>query len=274
MLKIFLLFSSLLAFSKIFAAETILCSHPQVCNLLSIIYPSDKLQSSVVFVGDHHHYEPNSNVIKNFIEAPILVTGPKALHPWLTPILKKRSEKLINIDASIDINFTETYQSKSPEVLAHFWLYPDIACDFLDQYQTKFKKHKIQFEKHTTADCLKKYSSSWDELIKLSKKISTPIVLTHDALIPLLKKLNLKVFALKGSNHHEDISPNAVKSLHGETKNTEVIWIQEEGFEVPPAIKRLIKKNDKVITIDTNGKKGDDVSLVLSVLKTKLNQTL
>lgn len=239
-----------------------------------MIYPVENLQSEVIFIGDHHHYEPNSNVIKTFIQAPLLVTGPKALHPWLTAIAKKRDQSLKTIDARIDIKFSEIYQSKNTEVLAHFWLYPEIACDFLAQYQQKLKKNQIKINSVTENECLNKFKSNWNSLVLSAKKIKMPIVLTHDALIPLFKTLNLNVLALKGSNHHEEISPDAVKTLYKETKNTRLIWIQEDGFEIPVAIKRLIKNNDIIIKLDTNGKSGDDVADVIKKIALNLDKSI
>ena len=230
----------------------------------------ENLVSEVVFVGDHHHYEPNSKIIKSFIQTPVLITGPLALHPWLSPILKNRSEKLITINSAIDMKFTEIYQTKNQETLAHFWLYPDIACDILMQYQNKFRKKKISFREMAESKCLEHFSKSLQTIKNAAKNITAPLVLTHDALLPLLSHLGLKVLSLKGSGHHEEISPEAVKALHLQTKNTSVIWIQETGFETPMAIKRLIKNNDRVIQVDANGNMGENVSEVLQKIGNKI----
>lgn len=265
------IFIALFLFSKtIFANEKILCSHPQICNLLSLITAKENLSSVVVFVGDHHHYEPNATVVKTFIQAPILVTGPKALHPWLSPIVKKRAKNQITAHAEIQSKFFTKFQTKNREALAHFWIYPEIACDMLMEYQKTFRKNNISFTEISEKDCLEKFNTATLAVTKSAEKIQLPIVITHDALLPLFKNLGLKVLTLKGSGHHEEVSPSAVKSLYAETQNTPVIWIQEEGFEVPMAIKRLIKKNDHVIKIDPNGKMGENVFDTLAHIGNKL----
>lgn len=251
--------------------EKILCAHPQICNLLSIITAKENVSSVVVFVGDHHHYEPDAKVVKTFIQAPLLITGPKALHPWLNKIIKKRSSTNVTIDAKITPTFFQKYQTNNQETLAHFWLYPDIACDILMQYKNELKKINYPTKEISQYECLERFKNISLKMKAITANIKRPIVITHDALLPLFKSLNANVISLKGSSHHEEIAPKVVKTLSQELKNNSVIWIQESGFEVPHVIKKLIKKDDLVVQVDPNGKMGENIEETLNQIALKLS---
>lgn len=80
------------------------------------------------------------------------------------------------------------------------------------------------------------------------------IVLTHDALSPILVKHGLDVITLRGSHHGERLSSATLKKLHNElAKKTKVIWLLEEPLENSDQILALIRKTDHKVSINTLG---------------------
>lgn len=269
----FLLLFGFLSLTTFNLKAELLCSHPQICNLMSIGFEKSLLQSVVVTIGDHHHYEPPANVVKTFLKTPFLLAGPNALHPWLKPILLKRSKEQTTVSAVIHNQFFSDYQTKNAEALSHFWLYSDISCSFYEQYEkTLIQKNILPQQKNGKELCQKRYQNLNDELKLTLQNIKYPIILTHDALAPLLIKMGARVHSLKGSGHHEEIRPQVIKKLQDEIKAQPAVWIKESGFDIPIAVKKLIKKNDLIVNVDPNGKLGDNVEDALKELITKLKE--
>lgn len=216
--------------------------------------------------GDPHEFEPSSSEIKNFLNAKILITGPIELNPWIKKINYQRSKnsKLQTFNFSISEDLQKFYNSNNKEALSHFWLYPQIFCDFQKQLTTFniFNKNK------NYVSCNSKDIEL--EISEAFKKIKNPIVMTHDALYPLFKKYvakNINIINLKGSGHHEEISPIIIKEIY-KLSDPKIIWIIENNMAIPDALKNKIKNTDKKILIDTA--KSSDTN-DFSILKKLIN---
>ncbi len=237
-----------------------LCAHPQICNLVKELDPKIEISSAVVFVGDHHHFEPNPQDIKSLLSAKNLFHGPLALHPWLKMIIHQRStnSELKNYPLQFSKDIKKNFPKASEEALAHFWLYGKTTCEFKEQYA---KLLDLTFNRE---QCLNDFANIESELKKYFKTHLSPIVLTHDALEPLFVSLGAKIISLKGSNHHEEVSSLAIKKLLTETKAQKLTWILETGFQLPSSVQNQIQAKDHVIKIDTNGKYGQKTNAVLT----------
>lgn len=248
--KLFLFF--FLVSCKTFAFETVACSHPEICRLISHTTLNQvPTKSLIVISGDPHEFEPSSNQVKELLTAKILVVGPQELNPWIKKILYQRAKDKSIITFNLEINETISKKySTNKEPLSHFWLYPEIYCDMKKQLAEWiiFKQNKIA----TNLTC--NYESQIKSLETSLQKITTPIVLSHDALLPLLNyhsKNKLKVLTLKGSGHHDDVSPQAIKELYNALKFPKVIWVFEKNINIPTNIASKIRNTDKQINIDT-----------------------
>ena len=111
------------------------------------------------------------------------------------------------------------------------------------------------------------------ELTNTLAQIKKPVVLTHDALLPLLGTLSGKdatVVAIKGSGHHQEATPASVKKLYDALKAPTVIWIEEVGIKVPANILAKKRSTDITIDLDTANSEGLHYFQVLESLNTKL----
>lgn len=245
-----------------------LCSHPQICNLLNMLPHHKKIETAVIISGDHHHFDPNPSDIKKLIMTKELFHGPQALHPWMKTIIKQRNlnKNVINYGLTLNPQFKNDFPKATDEALSHFWLYGKIACDMLKQYEQ-------QLQLKSRENCLKNYLEIEEKLKEYFMKNKISVVLTHDALEPLFLSLGANVISLKGSNHHEEISPNAIKKLYNETKNQKLIWILETGFDIPGSVRNKIQIKDRVIKIDTMGSVNQKLTFVLENLLLQLQST-
>lgn len=279
--KAFLL-SFLLYFAHISgvnAATKISCSHPELCRLAKIIFAENNIknfefESLVKIVGDPHEFEPSTNEVKNLIKAEILVSGPIELNPWIKKINYQRSKisnvKTINIPLA-DRDYLQ-YPSESREPLAHFWLYPKIFCSLKNQMEAQLLAFgyltAIQKNQNCVAEELKIITTLQNTL----KQLKFPIILTHDALLPLFESLKSPngVVAIKGSGHHNEASPQSVKKLYDTLKAPRAIWIIEDKINVPQNILSKKRQSDLVVNLDTANSEGLEYFGVLQSLNAKL----
>ncbi len=264
-----------LANLEAFAFTTINCSHAELCKLVNLIARENKLsnlktESLVNISGDPHEYEPSTLEIKNLMNAPLLITGPNELNPWIKKINSQRakSANLKTISLLFNKDHLKAYPNASAEVLSHFWLYPKIYCSLKSQLEEDMKKNGFIITTKGTCDS----KSIEEELQKVLSKIKTPIILTHDALLPLLLQLSpsTSITAIKGSGHHEETSSKSVKRMYDALKSPVAIWVIEAGINVPSNIKSKIRKNDITLTIDTANSKNENPFSVLTELTEKL----
>lgn len=238
-------------FSSIYALE-VACTHEEVCSLVSKSFKEKLITRPLVVInGDPHEFEPTPSQIKNLLNAPILVSGPIELNPWIAKVLNERekNKKLITVSLQLKKEQQTTYQTHNTEALSHFWLYPQVYCDF-----------KNQLLHHSAFQNLTKMKDCNVENIEFSlrehlKNIQLPFILSHDALEPLLKfygPKSLNIISLKSSTHHDEVSPASIKKMYSSLNNGKVIWLIETGIDIPHNISSKIRSTDTMLKIDTS----------------------
>ncbi len=274
-----IILTTLILFSQMVFAEvtTIFCSHLEVCKLINLINlethtQNVKTENLVQISGDPHEYEPAADEIKKLIKAPTLINGPIELNPWISKVKSQRisTSGLKSVTLEFSQKDKTLYQNASLEALSHFWLYPRLFCSFKEQLERKMQEIGYPIIKHQTCD----FNTVENELKKSLKQVKFSIILTHDALMPLLNNLapkGLNIIAIKGSGHHEEVSSNAVKKMYDALKGPTVIWIIETGINVPSNIKSKIRNKDIVISIDTSSNTKQGSFPLLYELKSKLD---
>jgi ABC-type Zn uptake system ZnuABC Zn-binding protein ZnuA len=263
---IFLFFNA-----KVFADQTLYCSHPELCRMIHQI-SNVKTENLISISGDPHEYEPTITEIKKLISAPILITGPKELNPWIKKVIFQRSKipELKTISLLFDPNDYLFYPNANGETLSHFWLYPKVYCSLKNKMEKNLAQLGIALKISPACD----FKKSEDLLRSTLLKIKKPIILTHDALLPLFLDLNKdqnhQIVAIKGSGHHEEASPASIKKLYNALNSPSVVWIQETGINIPQNILNKIRPSDMVVKIDTSKGKTDEAFFVLNELSEKL----
>lgn len=268
--------------SPVWAGINISCSHPELCRLAKIVFIENQIDdfqftTLVQIKGDPHEFEPSVSEVKNLINAEVLISGPAELNPWIKKINYQRSKnkntKTINILLkSTDYNL---YPGTSHEVLSHFWLYPKIFCSIKNEMEKQFTALGYFSLKNKTQACEVEEKNITTALKETLAKMNYPLVLTHDALLPLIESLISKdkksaVTAIKGSGHHQEASSITVKKLYDVLKAPKVIWILEEKIHVPQSIISKKRADDIVINIDTANSQGLRSFQILETLNSKL----
>jgi hypothetical protein len=249
--------------------QTLFCSHPEICSMINQLSDA-KTESLVSITGDPHEYEPSILEIKKLISAPILITGPTELNPWIKKVIFQR-RKIATIQ-TVSILFDEKdyllYSQVTGEALSHFWLYPKVYCSLKLKMADRLVSLGFALKPNKPCDS----KTPEDKLRFVLQKIKSPIILTHDALLPLLLNLAPKqlIVAIKGSGHHEEANPASIKKMYNALDSKKVIWIEETGINIPQNIINKIRPSDFVVKIDTSkGKEGAEFS-VLKELTEKL----
>jgi hypothetical protein len=259
-----------------FARTSWYCAHPELCNLFQEIIDENHIQdieihNVVQLFGDPHEYEPTSDEIKNLIKVNNLIIGPKELNPWCSKInyqrIKNKSYKQIELNLSAED--LKLYKNATKESLSHFWLYPKIYC--------KFKNDAIVGLMSNGYSNLKQRScvnTDIENKLKIAlSKINLPIIVTHDALSPLLKTLSPysdNIISLRGSGHHEEINSSSIKILYRALNKEKVIWIKEKNISIPSNILNKIRSSDVIIELDTSLTRRQSPFNVLNELEDKL----
>tara|TARA_R110000868_G_scaffold163614_7_gene395878 strand:+ start:1863 stop:2660 length:798 start_codon:yes stop_codon:yes gene_type:complete len=256
-MQLFLTIGFLSLFITSAQANTWQCSHPQACNLVhdyikSTNSPLPSFEKAIKIVKDPHHIEPNAKEIKAMYKAQVFITAPMPLNPWAKSVLKMRREqnaKVIELMSPI---------TKDKEALAHFWLYPEIACQLWTQVHEQLKLQENE------------PACPYNFDFKQTGKTEFPIIISHDAVVPMLKSLGYDIHAIKGSGHHEEPKPQQVKAIADTVnKYKKVVWIEENNIHFPHSIEKMQRSNDTVLEIDTN---GDYPGELLAPLKNLLRQ--
>jgi ABC-type Zn uptake system ZnuABC Zn-binding protein ZnuA len=225
--------------------------------------------------GDPHEFEPSANEIKKLLSADFLLAGPHELNPWIEKIgfQRKKLKKGETFTLKLDQKFLNLYIGGNHEALSHFWLYPKVFCDFKMQLDNRIIKDLAPSQKANNDFCQKEAEAIESDLKSTLSKINLPIILTHDALLPLLKTLApnaQNVVAIKGSGHHTEATPQSVKFLYDALKSPRALWIVESGIHVPENILAKKRKNDFILELDTAHSKGQKYFQVLEELNLKL----
>jgi len=267
MKNLFLILLCIFFAFPLIAKESITCTQFQICELIKLIDQHKKyeLNSPISITGDPHHYDPDLKTIKSLLTANKLISAPIEAHPFIKSILKKRKERNNDETILLDIQKNELikYQTNNREALSHFWLYPDIYCRIKTELAVKLE---LPEKKNCS---IEKINLSLTETLKMVKH---PIILTHDAIEPLLKFYgsHLKIISLKGSGHHDRLSPRTMKELSKILLKGKVIWVLEKNITVPENVLKMIRKNDSTINIDTtqiSNEKNEDFHIINNILK-------
>jgi ABC-type Zn uptake system ZnuABC Zn-binding protein ZnuA len=261
------------------AGNNISCSHAELCKMAGLIVLENKIsdlktETLINISGDPHEYEPTPAEVKNLISAPILLTGPIELNPWIKKINFQRAKSTALKTISIIFSPADykLYPNASGEILSHFWLYPKVYCSLKTKLESELIKLNYKIDNKKICDS----QTAEKDLQKTLEKSNSPIILTHDALLPLMlyldKNKNRSIVAIKGSGHHEETGPQAIKKMYDALKAPQVIWIQEKNINIPLNILNKMRVSDKIIKLDTaQGLEGNPFS-VITELSTKLKQ--
>jgi ABC-type Zn uptake system ZnuABC Zn-binding protein ZnuA len=265
--------------SNAYAGSTIFCSHEQLSKIVNSIAHENKMgdlktETLVTISGDPHEFEPSSAEIKKLINAPLLLTGPNELNPWIKKINFQRSKipTLKTINLTFDSIDYALYADVNGEALSHFWLYPKVYCSMKSKLISELLKLNFKIKKNSYCDS----ASIETDLKNILVKIKLPIILTHDALLPLMINLvpekKLSIVAIKGSGHHEEASPQSIKKMYDVLKFPKVIWVIEKGINIPPNIMNKIRSTDILVQIDSANSLTENPFSALYELTNKLKQ--
>lgn len=263
----FLIFSALFAQSTL--GLTLSCAHQAPCLLAKEVLEktqSISLNNIVTPVGDPHHYHPGQKEIKQLLDAQYLLAPPAQLWPWLNPIVKKR-----NSESTYSLTSRALPIKGNKESLAHFWLHPKLICfhkmALSSHLKDTWKLSLVPFNCDREENIQKRFN-------KLKQKFKDSfLVLTHDALTPLLAKTFTNLVSIRSSHHGDSISPKTIKSLEdflNSNQKSSILWIVEDQIEIPAKIKKKIRTHDKVIKIKTTLDKRESIYEVLEELLSQL----
>lgn len=233
------------------AKAELVCYQTQVCNLVKELLIDQKIVKTALLPkgADPHHYELKGKEIKDLIKATYLIAPNLHLSPWLKKIENQRNAK-------------QTYFLKerqmdgfSKESLAHFWLDPEHLCQTAKELEKVLQNWKLETK---TFQC-KSFGA---------KKSKTNVyIITHDALGPLLKKEGHLYYAIRTSGHGHVVGPKEMKKLTlFLNQHPKVTWLIETNIDLPTVIKKMYRKGDKKITINTSGEVGQPPYQVLDHL--------
>lgn len=260
-------------------ATVLQCSHPELCRLAKIIAQENQVtglefQSLVNIAGDPHEYEPSASEVKALIKADTLVSGPHDLNPWIKKINYQRSKipnaKTLSLALS-KIDYA-LYPGAGHEALSHFWLYPKIFCVLKSRMENEMVNIKILGQLKNKKICFDEEKKIEQTLKETLHSLKTPIVLTHDALLPLLRSLapTATIVAIKGSGHHQESGPEDIKRLYNALKAPKVIWLEETAINIPQNILAKKRSVDLTVKLDTANSEGLQYFQVLEALNEKL----
>jgi hypothetical protein len=228
------------------SAMELTCTHPQVCKMMDELLKDQgvKIVPELIVQGDPHHFEPRPHQIKPLLKAQFLIGPAISQQPWLKKVTGMRRPD-------------KSYMLPSFKSGDHFWLNPKHHCMakniYYQQLMNWFPVPKIIIKcQHT------KTEKKWRELN--TKKFG--LILTHDALIPWLEKLNIRYFSLDSGKHqtkdghklhHKGLTPQLLKNLEKQLSlHKKWIWIKEKGFPFPNALRKMANPNN-IIEWDPQG---------------------
>lgn len=251
------------SFWSLHASETIACSHLKICHLINdLLENQNQTKLPFIYQGDPHFFEPSPEAIRNFLTVKTLIAGPRELHPWIDGIKNGRQGQSLFLELPADLK--KNYPQSTEEGLAHFWLVPELYCDFRTKVFNALKSWNYLPSTSELAECKDSLIEILEQRLQKEEK-KTPLILSHDALVPYLQKLNYPHFVLRGSGHHDQVSPDLLKNLTDFLKlHEKVIWILEEPIHLPPRVLAFKRSIDTEIKINIHGVDGE---ATLDVLK-------
>lgn len=226
------------------------CIHPQVCRLLLNSIPDVKYEELRFGRMSDHSFQMTAAQMKKTFKAKVLILPPAKLFSWIPKLVESRSTqtglKTIVLNSITDTK-KDIVHNHGDEALGHFWLDPESECD-------NIKKIQQQFNIEMIADpCIeiKNINKLWAKA-KKDKLKNKLLLITHDALTPFFEKLGIPHLTLKGSGHHEPITPAQMKKIIRKIRSHQgkIVWVEESGIKIPSSMKRYIKKSHHLIKWD------------------------
>ncbi|MGB0453060.1 MAG: hypothetical protein ACPGJV_05035 [Bacteriovoracaceae bacterium] len=270
-----------------FASEkTISTVHPQLKLLVDEALSDLKLkdyqsQNLISIQGDPHHFEPPLSSIKKVLASKNLVAPPYEVFPWMKSIeiKRKRDSKLKSLGLEKSFNerlpkYRKLYPTMNDHQLAHFWLIPEVGCDFYNEI--------INFLNSSNKDSSTKCPYQIDTLKKRIKNILSnknfTLILTHDAVYPLLSHFSWNhTLVIKESHHGNQVRATDLKTLYKLThkkSSKPIVWILEKNMPLSARIRRRIKEADIILKVDSPGLKSKQASQTLNTTLIKLAKAL
>lgn len=265
-MKWFLTIISFLTISHLYAA-TIGCSHPQVCNIINTLLDDSSQARLLKKMGsDPHHDSLRPAELKAMLSVDYLILPPSQLQPWVQQILTKRSKPTFILH-NLYKNFSQLYPQLTVNRAAHFWLYPEMICTYIQQIEKKLKQWQLPYQPYRCQQ--EKIIENFGHAAQCGKDMT--IILSHTAAIPLLKRFKFNTLAARASGHGQSLTGQQIKSIINQiTANPRVLWILERHITLPKSIGRLQSSHHKQIEMDTLGSIGHDPTFILKKLSTLL----
>ncbi len=266
--------------ASLIAPQKIYCTHPQVCNLAKSILPLSGDVPELILAykphGDIHEATPTASEMKNLASSEYLIIGPSELHPWSKKLLDLRKNKMgstliLKIQKEKLENYPN-YKDAPMTSLAHFWLYPEIAMELQKNLAQEFA-NRFGLQASEEPSGLLFFRETQHNLnSKLSKLKGALVIVTHNALVPLLKENGALVFSLK-ANEQGEVPPLILKKLEENLKKAaeeKTIWILEKNISVSSQIQKLIKPTHKKIEVMIEGSMNEKLESPLTHLFEKI----
>ncbi len=249
--------------------KQIVCAHHQLCNLtLKLLDLNEHHKVRAAFVNensDHHETALAPELLKIYYEAPYLILPDLALGPWLPSVLKNRKPT----DTFVAQVSSESITGSYPGALAHFWLYEREFCALNLELATKLEAWDFKLRENAQKCASARFKILMKKL-KMRLK-GQMVILTHNALAPLLESLGARFIILKSGAHAHEISPDVFKEVHHLlAKHEKLLWIVESEIGIPPQLSNLIRETDQQVVIKVSGHYGDSTFGPLEELNAKL----
>lgn len=249
----------------------LVCAHHQLCNLThSLLAPSERERLITAFQSensDPHDAGLAPSLLKSYYEATYLILPDGALATWLATVLKNRGpENTFVAEVS-----TQYVYNPYPGAHAHFWLYEEETCALTQALNIQLIKWGFKTQEES-ASCSRARFKIAHKKIKTSLS-NQFLILTHNALAPLLESLGAKFIILRGAGHAHEISPEIFKQVHLLLKDhPSVTWIIEKEIALPPQLASLIRDSDKKVSVKVSGNFGKSLYAPLEELTSKLEE--
>jgi ABC-type Zn uptake system ZnuABC Zn-binding protein ZnuA len=241
--------------------KQIVCTHPIICALTRHtveLLSSKKVAEQVDFISpvkgvtDPHHFEPGVKVMKKMLSATNLVAGPRELQYWEGQLKRWRTKQphLNTIYLELPRKLDDLYGSNNRHALAHFWLYPKLLCLFEKKLVTNLHLlgiEQVNSRRYKGCSYLTVDRKAAKAFSLLQKRL---VIVTHDALLPWLKRSKINAHSITSSDHHQELTSSQIKQLVQLLRKKDItkpIWIIEDSIPLPDLIKQQIGPQDTII---------------------------
>jgi hypothetical protein len=176
-------------FISIVSANTIICTHPQICSDLNLLANTKPSQAPKIKLSQDTQEQLQSN---------IFIVPPHDLKKENWEMIKER-EKLNRRTLHLYLSSKQTkfykQQGRTPiETIAHYWLYPNLDCEIQNQLKGLLNELNYNFQ---SEDCQKIQNNITSDYIRLKKAGVERISLNQSLLTMLFNQDIFKVEILK-----------------------------------------------------------------------------